>query len=171
MKRLAALLAALVPAVMLTLLPDWAPSRSAPTASATGIPPSPGAPPAAMLPDQTAAGPATPAQLANGARTYRALCAACHLPDGRGMAGVIPPLAGADYMLTDRERAVRTVLHGLTGPITVNGVAYNNVMPPLDAVLNDQQAADVLTYVFNTWGNAGDAFSPGFVATVRARGR
>lgn len=169
MKRLAVLLAALIPAVILTLLPGWAPSRPAPAVMEVAA--APGPVPAALLPDPTLAGPVTPAQLAHGARVYRALCVACHLPDGRGMAGVTPPLAGADFMLQDRERAVAIVLHGLTGPITVNGTGYSNVMPPLNAVLTDRQVADVLTYVFNTWGNDGEAFDAGFVATVRARGR
>lgn len=171
MKLLAVLLTALVPAVLLTLLPGWDPFQPAPTLSTAGFPPVPGAAPAGALADPSTAGPATAAQLTNGARIYRTLCAACHLPDGRGMAGVTPPLAGADYLLTDRERSVRIVLRGLSGPITVNGAAYHGIMPPLEAVLTDQQVADVLTYVFNTWGNAGEAFDPAFVANVRARNR
>jgi mono/diheme cytochrome c family protein len=126
---------------------------------------------AAARVDPTSAGPATPAQLASGARVYRTLCLACHLPDGRGVPSVSPPLAAADYMLADRERAIRVVLRGLAGPITVSGESYNGVMPPLDAVLSDRQVADVLTYAFNTWGNTGDAFAADFVAGVRARSR
>ncbi len=114
---------------------------------------------------------ADPAQLNRGARAYRALCLACHLPDGRGVAGVTPPLAGSDYLLADRDRAVLTVLKGLAGPIRVNGVAYEGVMPGLEQILSDQQIADVLTYVFNTWGNAGPAFAPDHVARLRAATR
>lgn len=118
--------------------------------------------------DRTSAGLITATQLANGARVYRTLCVSCHLPDGKGMFSVIPPLASSDYLLADRERSIRTVLKGVSGPITVNQVAFNGVMPPLEAVLSDQQVADVLTYVFNSWGNEGDAFAASAVGVIRA---
>jgi nitrite reductase (NO-forming) len=70
-------------------------------------------------------------------------------------------------MLADRDRAIRVVLKGMSGPVTVNGVTLNSVMPPQEAVLTDQQVADVLTYVFNTWGNTGDAFKSDHVKTIR----
>lgn len=113
------------------------------------------------------AGPATPDQLARGRQVYEMLCQACHMPDGRGMGTALPPLAGADYLFADRDRAARVVLHGLSGPITVNGVGFNAAMPALGAMLTDQQVADVLTYVFNTWGNTGDAFTAARVRTLR----
>jgi nitrite reductase (NO-forming) len=71
-------------------------------------------------------------------------------------------------MFADRERAIRTVLKGLAGPITVNGVAYQGSMPALETILTDTQVADVLTYVFNTWGNSGEAFDPAHIARRRA---
>lgn len=119
----------------------------------------------------TGAEPVSTAQMTRGARVYRSLCLACHLPDGRGFPGVCPPLAGADYMLADRERAIRAVLEGLKGPIVVNGERYNGDMPPLAAVLSDQQVADVLTFAFNSWGNTGAPFHFRDVAEVRARTR
>jgi nitrite reductase (NO-forming) len=70
-------------------------------------------------------------------------------------------------MLADRDRAVRVILKGLSGPVTVNGVTINSVMPPQEAVLTDAQVADVLTYVFNAWGNKGDAFSTAQVKAIR----
>ena len=118
--------------------------------------------------DRSSAGFAHAGQMANGAKVYRTLCVSCHLPDGKGMFSVIPPLVGSDYMMADRERTIRGVLKGVSGPITVNQVAYNSVMPPLEAVLSDRQVADVLTYVFNSWGNQGDAFDAAFVGFVRA---
>lgn len=115
------------------------------------------------------AGPATESQLARGKQVYELLCQACHMPDGRGMGNALPPLAGADFMLADRDRAAAVVLHGLSGPITVNGIGYNAAMPPLGGMLSDQQVADVLTYVFNTWDNAGEAFLPEQIRTLRYR--
>jgi mono/diheme cytochrome c family protein len=115
------------------------------------------------------AGPATDAQLARGKQVYELLCQACHMPDGRGMGNVLPPLAGADFMLADRDRAAAIVLHGLSGPIKVNGVGYNASMPPLGPMLTDQQVADVLTYVFNTWDNSGEAFTAKQIRELRFR--
>jgi mono/diheme cytochrome c family protein len=70
-------------------------------------------------------------------------------------------------MLADRDRAIRTVLKGLTGAVTVNGKKYESMMPPQEAVLTDAQISDVLTYSFNTWGNTGDAFSTAQVKALR----
>lgn len=167
MKSLAILLPALALAVILTLRL---------VGSAPGLKPEAApdfTPDLALAPemDPTSAGLSTPRQMANGARVYRSLCAACHLPDGRGFPGAVPPLVNADFLRADRVRAIRVLLHGLNGPITVNGISYNNVMPPLEAVLSDAQVADVLTYVFNSWGNTGDAFDPDFVTQVRAQPR
>ncbi|MBA3850021.1 MAG: hypothetical protein C0502_08500 [Opitutus sp.] len=143
--------------------------------SATVVAPAtaPEAAPASAAPavDPTLAGPPTPAQIARGARTYRTLCLACHLPDGKGMTGLVPPLAGADFMAADRTRTVQIVLKGLNAPITVNGVAYQGLMPGLENVLTDAQVADVLTYVFNSWGNTGEAFAPEHIAALREQWR
>ena len=106
-------------------------------------------------------------QIEKGKQVYMGLCFACHQPNGQGLTGAFPPLAGADYMLADRERAVRIVLKGMTGPVTVNGKTYDSAMPPQEAVLTDQQVADVLTYVFNTWGNEGEAFTLDQIKAVR----
>jgi nitrite reductase (NO-forming) len=110
-------------------------------------------------------------QIEKGKQVYMGLCFACHQADGKGMPAVFPPLAASDYMLADRDRAVRVVLKGLTGPVTVNGATYNSAMPPQEAALTDQQVADVLTYVFNAWGNQGDAFKVDHVKAIRNEAR
>lgn len=97
-------------------------------------------------------------QMERGKKVYLSTCFACHLANGEGMPGVFPPLAGSDFLTADKDRAVRIAVKGLSGPITVNGKAYNNVMPP-QPQLEDAQVADVLTYVLNSWGNAGGAVS------------
>ncbi|MEO6569787.1 MAG: c-type cytochrome, partial [Opitutaceae bacterium] len=106
-------------------------------------------------------------QIEKGKQVYMGLCFACHQADGKGLPGAFPPLAAADYLLADRERAVRVVLKGMTGPVVVNGQTWNGMMPPQEAVLTDAQIADVLTYAFNTWGNQGDAFSTDQVKAIR----
>jgi nitrite reductase (NO-forming) / hydroxylamine reductase len=107
------------------------------------------------------------ARLDAGREGYASFCQACHQADGQGMGTVFPPLAQADYLLADKERAVDIVLQGLSGPIVVNGREYNAVMPHL-GYLSDQQIADIVSYTLNAWGNDGGYVSPEQVAARRA---
>ncbi len=107
------------------------------------------------------------AQVEKGKQIYMGLCFACHQPDGNGLPNVFPPLAKSDFMLADRDRAIRIVLKGLTGPVVVNGKKFDSAMPPQEAALTDAQIADVLTYVYNSWGNTGDAFTTDQVKASR----
>lgn len=104
-------------------------------------------------------------QMEKGKRVFMQHCSVCHQLDGKGLANVFPPLAGADYLMADKTRSVSLVLNGLSGPITVNGQKYEGVMPPLS--LSDEQVAHVLTYVRNSWGNSGEAVATEEVKTIR----
>ncbi len=121
-------------------------------------------------PKPALAAPALDAQGERGKKVYLGLCYACHQPDGRGLPGTFPMLAKSDFLLASRERAIGIVLQGLTGPVTVNGQTLNSAMPPQAAVLTDEQIADVLTYVFNAWGNRGEPFNPAQVRAIRHPG-
>jgi nitrite reductase (NO-forming) len=121
----------------------------------------------AIKSNPTIAGLTKEMQIEKGKQVYMGLCFACHQPDGKGLPGAFPPLAGSDFMLADRDRAIRIVLKGLTGPVVVNGQTINSVMPPQEAVLTDAQIADVLTFVYNSWGNTGDAFKSDQVKASR----
>ena len=98
-----------------------------------------------------------------GKKVYNAVCIACHQANGQGVPTLFPPLAKSDYLMADKARSIRIVLKGQSGPITVNGKPYNQVMPPQP--LKAPHVADVLTYVRNSWGNSGDAVT---VAEVEA---
>jgi nitrite reductase (NO-forming) len=101
-----------------------------------------------------------------GGRFFAQNCAACHQADGRGIPGAFPPLARSDFLNADPQRAIGIVLNGKSGAITVNGAAFNGVMPMLN--VSDDDAANVLTYVYSQWGNRGVVVSPEQVRTVRA---
>ncbi len=103
-----------------------------------------------------------------GEAVYQTVCMACHQTDGKGIAGAFPPLAGSDYLLGNKERAVGVVLRGLEGEVIVNGVKYNSVMPAMTQ-LSDTEIAAVITYALNTWGNKGGAVSTSLVAAERAK--
>lgn len=98
---------------------------------------------------------------------YTANCAPCHQPTGQGLPGAFPPLADSDYLLADLDRAIETVLKGLHGPITVNGQAYNSVMPGQHH-LDDETVAEILNYVLRSWGNDGGQVTADRVAHIRA---
>ncbi|MGA8514027.1 MAG: c-type cytochrome, partial [Burkholderiaceae bacterium] len=106
-------------------------------------------------------------QVRAGGALYNGACGVCHQATGQGLEGVFPPLAKSDYLVADKSRAIGVVLNGLTGPVTVNGKAYNSVMPPMSQ-LADDEVANLLTYAGNTWGNSTGAFSAQEVAKVRA---
>jgi nitrite reductase (NO-forming) len=102
-----------------------------------------------------------------GKQVFAQNCAACHQPGGEGLPGAFPPLAKSDFLMADKQRAIHVVLKGLEGEITVNGQKFNSVMPALG--LNDDQVANVLTYVRNAFGNqAGDMVTADEVAKARA---
>lgn len=86
-----------------------------------------------------------------GEKIYNAICIVCHQPSGTGVPNTFPPLANSDFLNADKPRAIRVVTGGLQGLITVNGKSYNAAMPPQP--LSDEDVANVLTYVYNNWGN------------------
>jgi len=96
---------------------------------------------------------------------YQKTCITCHQSDGKGLQGTYPPLAGSDYLLADKLRAIRLVLKGSSGKITVNGNEYQGVMTP--QVLNDNDVAQVLNYVYHSFGNNGPSVNPSEVKSVR----
>ena len=75
-------------------------------------------------------------------------------------------VAKSDYLMADKERSIRGIIKGQSGEMTVNGVKYNGVMPPV--MLTDEQIAHVLTFVRNTWGNTGDMVTVEEVQRVHA---
>ena len=89
-----------------------------------------------------------------GSEIYMDFCVTCHLDKGEGVANTFPPLAESDYLTENREESIRGVKYGQQGEIVVNGVTYNNVMAPLG--LEDEEIADVMNYVMNSWGNSSE---------------
>lgn len=96
---------------------------------------------------------------------YSQTCAACHQPDGKGVAGAFPPLAGSDFLNKDLKRTMDIVKNGISGPIEVNGQKYNGVMPSLG--VSDEDAANVLTYIYSSWGNSKKTVLPKDFSSVK----
>lgn len=105
-------------------------------------------------------------RIAEGKRIYGTTCQACHMNEGQGVPKAFPPLAKSDYLNADKIRAIKVLLEGKSGPIVVNKEKYDSVMPALG--LSDEDVANVLTFVLNTWGNSGGMVTPQEVAAQRS---
>lgn len=92
------------------------------------------------------AGPWIDTWLAGGKKEY-ATCQACHQADGNGQPGLFPPLRNSEYVSESTERLSVALLHGVTGPIKVNGNLYNSAMQGWGAQLDDRKLAQVMTYI------------------------
>tara|TARA_B100001123_G_scaffold449444_1_gene614861 strand:- start:1834 stop:2493 length:660 start_codon:yes stop_codon:yes gene_type:complete len=103
-----------------------------------------------------------------GERVYQMTCIACHQPDGMGNdINQFPPLAESEWVIKDPALLARIVLHGLQGPIEVKGKEYQSIMAPLGIALSDDDIANVLTYVRQSFGNSADAVDASVVAAAR----
>jgi mono/diheme cytochrome c family protein len=110
--------------------------------------------------------PATPltpeetARFERGRAQYVSLCANCHQPNGKGLAGLAPPLVNSRWALGPAPLAASIVLCGKEDD--------GKVMPSLKSVLDDEAIASVLTFVRRSWGHGASPVDVSTVATARA---
>lgn len=112
--------------------------------------------PSAIVPDSV---------MALGKTVYDSYCLACHQANGLGIPEMYPPLTDTAW-LSDRERLIGIVLDGLSGPVTVNGESYNEMMPTHN-FLSDKEVAAVLSYIGKKFGKIDHPFTPAEVTRVR----
>ena len=103
----------------------------------------------------------------DGAAVFASHCVACHQATGLGLPGVFPPLAGSDWVAGKETTLIAIVLHGINGPLTVEGKSFNGAMPTFQGQLQDAEVAAVLTHVRSQWGNTGAPITADAVAAVR----
>jgi len=115
----------------------------------------------------TGAAKSKPQKIELGRRLFSSICAACHQPTGQGLPNVFPPLAGSDFLNADKNRAIKIVINGRQGEVIVNGMKFNNSMPKFP--LGDEDIANVLTFVYNSFGNAGLEVQPEEVKFLRTQ--
>ncbi len=101
-----------------------------------------------------------------GKQIYSQTCFACHQGEGQGIPSAFPPLANSDYLNADVDRAIDIVLHGKTGEMTVNGETYNSVMTA--QTLTDEEVANVLTFIYNSWDNNKTEVTPAMVSKAKS---
>jgi mono/diheme cytochrome c family protein len=95
----------------------------------------------------------TPLQksIARGKEVYTDFCIQCHMATGKGNGTTFPPLDGSDWLKKKRTESIHAAKYGQKGEIIVNGKKFNGIMPP--AGLSDEEVADVMNYVMNSWSN------------------
>lgn len=105
--------------------------------------------------------------LISGQKVYAENCLSCHQADGGGVQNMNPPLIKTEYILGDKVRLIKIVLNGFNENVDINGNTYSNNMPAHD-YMTDQQIADVLTYVRNSFTNKAPYVTAAQVKAVRA---
>lgn len=108
------------------------------------------------------------ASIQRGKKVYETYCLNCHQPDGKGIPRMNPPLTKTKLVLGDRTKLINIILNGMDEEVEINGIAYLNPMPS-QPHLKDQEIADVLTYVRNSFGNKATLVTAVQVKAARAK--
>ena len=109
---------------------------------------------------------ATP--FSRGKLLYAAHCLACHQADGSGVPNLNPPLMATVWVTGNKSTLLQIMLKGSKGQVEIAGETFHNTMPS-QAHLTDQQIADVLTYIRNSFGNKASAVTAAEVKNMRAK--
>jgi mono/diheme cytochrome c family protein len=108
-----------------------------------------------------------------GLQLFRSICATCHGADGKGIQDLAPPLKESEYIDGSMKRLAAIILHGVSGPIHVNGKLYklNNEMPALinNKAISDQDIADIIRFTQNAFAKTGKNISTEDVKKMRER--
>jgi len=129
-------------------------------------------PTTAAKPATTSAKPgASSPRAPDGKKVFATICLVCHQVNGEGIEEKYPPLAGSELATDDDGKIIRIILHGLTGPVEVQGTTFEGLMPPWGPTLKDAEIAAVATYVRGAWGNKAAPVTVARVAAVRAATR
>ena len=87
-----------------------------------------------------------------GMELYKVHCANCHQMDGQGLKNLYPPIANSDYLVGNKEKLMCGIKFGISDTLTVNGKVYTQAMPA-NASLKNIEIAEILTFIYNKWGN------------------
>jgi mono/diheme cytochrome c family protein len=102
-----------------------------------------------------------------GAQLYQQICAACHMPDGKGVPGMQAPLVGSAVVSGDPATLIRVLLHGPAQVLPANRPKYQVQMPPFASAFSDVDLADTLTFVRKAFGNGSSPIAPAQVKAQR----
>ena len=103
-----------------------------------------------------------------GKTVYATYCLACHQADGSGVPNMNPPIINTSWVLGSKTVLIQQILKGSANKVEIDGEKFHNTMPA-QPQLTDQQIADVLTFVRNSFGNKASIVTPAEVKAVRAK--
>jgi len=118
--------------------------------------------------DKNASAKALQVSINRGKTVFLTNCLACHQADGSGVPNLNPPLIKSKGVAGDKATLITMILKGSSGKVEIDGETFKNTMPA-QPFLSDQQIADVLTYVRNSFGNKADAVTPDEVKELRKK--
>jgi mono/diheme cytochrome c family protein len=105
---------------------------------------------------------------ADGGQLYGANCVDCHQANGSGVPGVFPPLAKSEWVnAEDAGVMIKILLHGIHGPLTVEGTQYNGEMPHFKDKFSDEELAAIVNHVRTSFGNSAPKTDAKYVAQIR----
>ena len=107
------------------------------------------------------------ASMTRGKAVYATYCMTCHQADGGGVPNMNAPLIKTSYVFGPKKQLINILLNGMQG-VDIDGESFTNVMPAA-TYLNNQQIADVLTYIRNSFGNKASLVTASEVAAVRKK--
>lgn len=109
-----------------------------------------------------------------GAALFTSVCQPCHGAAGNGVRALGPPLNNSDWVAGDKNKLISIVLFGLSGPVTVKGKLYkapevSGEMPALgqNKEFTDEDIAQVLNFIRNSWSNKAEKITASDVAANR----
>ncbi len=91
-----------------------------------------------------------------GRSLYDSKCANCHMEDGSGLKGLIPPLAGTDFLMEHRADIPCYIRYGMSAPLLVNGERYTQQVMPAIPSLSEVEITNISNYILTAWGNKGE---------------
>ena len=108
-----------------------------------------------------------------GLKLFRNICSTCHGADGKGIQDLAPPLKDSEYINGSVKRLASVILHGISGPIHVNGKLYqlNNDMPGLinNSSISDQDIIEIIRYTQNAFAKEGKGITVDELKKLRAK--
>lgn len=108
----------------------------------------------------------------SGKKIFNNICATCHGNQGQGIASLAPPFVGSEFISESSERLALVLLHGLSGPIHVNGKLYrlNATMPGLvnNPEYNNKDIQNIIVYLQNTFADKEKPISIQKINSLRA---
>jgi mono/diheme cytochrome c family protein len=107
------------------------------------------------------------ASIARGKNIYEQYCLSCHQADGSGVPNLNPPLTQTSYVKGDKKKLIKWVIQGSVENVPIDGKSYSNTMAPQN-FLKDEELADVLTYIRNSFGNKQSSVTITDVKAVRS---